>query len=187
MCVYVCTCVAGAENFMITSQSSSSTFFTSVAVCVRACAGQTFAQDATPPTNSILCIHPLQQVASCLPRHTLSRSSCLDPHSSYPPPPYLCISTPSLSSTFVPHGRTIPTCHASPTPTVIPKRCNNSWLDFRSCRLTPHIHRTIIFSVLSSPTCLRLSWPTFHYHIPSPSGHTFCRFYLSASRMHLFK
>ena len=83
--------------------------------------------------------------------HILSKSSCPYPHISPLPPPHSYRPTPNNLHSYAPHAQTTSIYHRLTTSAMLssPKRLYKSTLRFLSFRDTPHIHLTIIHSVLS--------------------------------------
>ena len=98
----------------------------------------------TPPIQSVNPDHPYH------PSHILSKSSCPYPHISPLPPPHSYRPTPNHLHSYTPHTQTISIYHAlPPQPRSHPPKDYKSTLCFLSFSNTPHIHLTIICSVLS--------------------------------------
>ena len=91
--------------------------------------------------------------SSSISSFTHSQSFCPYPHISPLPPPHFYRLTPNYLHSYVPHAQTTSTPQST-TPhhlshALNPKRLYKSTLRFLSFSDTPHIHLTIIRSVLS--------------------------------------
>ena len=91
------------------------------------------------------------QAASCHLSHTVPKSSYSCPDPSPPPPPTLCKQTPNHLHSYVPDVQTISIFHVSPHQqhNWYQEGCINPHCAFCPSRTPPHIHLTIIRSVLS--------------------------------------
>jgi hypothetical protein len=134
-------------------------------------------------------MHSYNVALGCPLQHTLSKSSCFYLYSYHPEQTTSslhCVThSLALLRSTCPSHLSLQRLTRSTATSTIPKRPNKSW-DLCLCfSVTPHIHLTIILSVLSNCCISLTSEPTFRYHTPSHLAHTPRIYFLSPSKIPL--